>query len=308
VRTLVVLTLAWLSAASSEPRDRPARSLPRAGPAGLSGTTFGVAQPKTEGPALAWMNLAPGIEYATVTLEKAPGISDGRLHIVRIIVGPFRGGGAAFNVKLASLEGQPRTAGAWADKHGFVAVINAGMYQTDGRTNVGFLRDGQHVNNPRWNAYQSVLALSPYGAAFDRPVPNAVILDRDAPGFAGRSAEYATLVQNLRLIKAPGVNVWQANGRRWSEAAIAMTRQGRILFLFTRTPYEMIDFNRRLLALPLDIVSAMHVEGGPEASLSIRAPGLKLDLAGSFETGFRENDGNGVQWALPNVIGVREGR
>jgi len=70
----------------------------------------------------------------------------------------------------------------------------------------------------------------------------------------------------------------------------------------------MFHFNRRLLALPLDIVSAMHVEGGPEASLSIRAPGVRLDLAGSFETAFRENDGNAEQWALPNVIGVLPNR
>lgn len=48
----------------------------------------------------------------------------------------------------------------------------------------------------------------------------------------------------------------------------------------------------------------LDVEGGPEASLSIRAEGLRLDLSGSYETGFNENDDNRVQWRLPNVLVV----
>ena len=242
-------------------------------------------------------------EYAAVPLVQPSNIGDGLLHVVRI--DPMQ---AVFKIGLASLEGSSRTAGDWADRNRFVATINAGMYQTDGVSNVGFLRHGQHVNNPRWNVYQSVLAIGSLDSRLDHTKPEAVILDRDAPEFATQSARYQTLVQNLRLIKGPGVNVWQTNAKRWSEAAIAMDRQGRILFLFTRTPYEMTDLNRRLLTLPLGIVRAMHVEGGPEASLSVRGPGLRLDLAGSFETGFRENDSNGVQWRVPNVIGVQARR
>jgi hypothetical protein len=66
----------------------------------------------------------------------------------------------------------------------------------------------------------------------------------------------------------------------------------------------MREFNELLLKLPLDVAGAMHVEGGPEASLSIHTGGLDLDLAGSFETGFRPDDSNEQQWAIPNVLGV----
>jgi hypothetical protein len=66
----------------------------------------------------------------------------------------------------------------------------------------------------------------------------------------------------------------------------------------------MRDFNQLLLRLPLDVQQAMHLEGGPEASLSIHAPGIDLDLSGSYETGFLEDDSNREQWPLPNVIGV----
>ena len=57
-------------------------------------------------------------------------------------------------------------------------------------------------------------------------------------------------------------------------------------------------------SLPLGITNAMHVEGGPEASLSIHVGGVNLDLNGSYETGFNENDAERHQWPIPNVLGV----
>ena len=119
------------------------------------------------------------------------------------------------------------------------------------------------------------------------------------------------MVQNLRLIKqvnGQGVNVWRNRPKRWSEAALAADSKGRLLFVFCRSPFRMAVLNKILLGLPLQIVRAMHLEGGPEASLTIRAGGVKLDLAGSFETRFNENDKNRAQWRLPNVLGVRRAR
>jgi hypothetical protein len=69
----------------------------------------------------------------------------------------------------------------------------------------------------------------------------------------------------------------------------------------------MHELNDLLLHLPLDITQAMHLEGGPEASLSIHAGGVDLDLCGSYETGFEENDANAKQWPIPNVLGVARG-
>jgi len=79
---------------------------------------------------------------------------------------------------------------------------------------------------------------------------------------------------------------------------------GRLLFIFCRTPLTMRDFTQWLLSAPIDLVAAMHVEGGPEASLSLHAGGVNLDLNGSYETGFNENEGEKTQWPIPNVLGV----
>ena len=115
---------------------------------------------------------------------------------------------------------------------------------------------------------------------------------------------YDVVVQNLRLIAAPGRNVWGASDRKWSEAALAIDGSGRLLFLFSRVPFTMKAFNERLLATSLDVRQAMHLEGGPEASLSIHGGGVNIDLCGSYETGFIQNDSNPSQWPLPNVLGV----
>ncbi|HEY0881987.1 MAG TPA: phosphodiester glycosidase family protein [Archangium sp.] len=236
--------------------------------------------------------LAPGIEYATVKWIEKPSSGDGTLHIVRI--DPAK---ADLHFALASKSGGPnRPAGQWADDLGFTAAINAGMFQKDYATNVGYLRSGEHLNQASWSTDQSVLAFGPGKAA---------LFDLDVPGTKERLSGFTDVIQNLRLIKAGGDrNVWKPTERQWSEAAIAADAKGRILFLFCRSPLTMSEFNDKLLALPLEVTHAMHADGGPPASLSIRAKGLKLDLVGSYESGFRLNDTNTTQWKLPNVLGV----
>ena len=176
------------------------------------------------------------------------------------------------------------------------------MYRDDKLTNVGHAHAPGHVNNAHWSEkYKSVLAFGPK----QPELPAAEMVDLDAPGAEAGLAAYGTVVQNLRLIRAPGRSVWGKQERRWSEAAVAADKAGRILFIFSRHPYAMNDCNDKLLALPLGITAAMHVEGGPEASLSIHAGGVDLDLNGSYETGFNENDGEKAQWPIPNLIAVR---
>jgi hypothetical protein len=193
-----------------------------------------------------------------------------------------------------------RTAGDWCTTAGLCVAINLGMFGGDGLANVGYARDGGHVNHGSWSRYRSLLVANPVHDG----LPPAAILDLDQPGARDRAQDYDVAVQNLRLIKAPRKNVWSVQEKRWSEAAVGMDDEGRILFLFSRTPYSMSEFNHLLLSLPLGIVSAMHVEGGPEASLSIHTGDVEMDLMGSYETAFNENDSVRHQWEIPNVLGV----
>lgn len=266
-----------------------------------------VAAPPAPPPAPAapapWRELGQGIEYATFPMVLVPKSGDGRLHVVRITPGQ-----ASLQLLLASEHGEKlRTAAGWNAEFGLTISMNAGMYETDYRSNTGFLRHGTHLNNPNWKPnYQSILVFEPRSGS-PKGTRTLEMLDLDSPGAREQSGQWNAAIQNLRILKGQGVNVWKAQPRRWSEAAVGVDAEGRLLLLFCRTPQSMFEFGNRLLELPLGIVRAMHVEGGPEASLSIHAPGLKLDLSGSWESGFNENDGNDHQWPLPNVIGVVAG-
>ncbi|MFZ5444831.1 MAG: phosphodiester glycosidase family protein [Myxococcota bacterium] len=243
-----------------------------------------------------WRPVLPGVEYRTFVVEPKPRAGDGLAHVVRIDPAV-----AKLDVGLASEnDGTLRTAKEWCVDRGFAVVINAGMYGTDYVSNVGYLRRGKHLNNGAWSAkYQAVLGLG----ARQKGLPAAQLWDRDASGDA-LAAKYEVVVQNLRLLKAPGVNVWKPNGQAWSEAAIATDEKGHVYFILVRTPFEVSVLNERLLALPLGLTRAMHVEGGPEASLSIVTRDFELHLAGGPRTPIFSEQGM-KQWRIPNVVGVR---
>lgn len=256
------------------------------------------AAAKPEAPSFqGWKRLQPGVEYGVfIDYAKQPYPGDPHLHVVRI--DPTI---AALKAATASSrDGRARTAQAWCGEAKLAAAINMGMYRTDHLTNVGYARLPEAVNNPKWNDYRSALAFGPK----DGTQPKTLWLDLDSAGAQGKLAGYGSAIQNLRLIRAPGKGVWGKQDKRWSEAAVASDKQGRILFIFSRYPYSMKELNDKLLSLPLGITAAMHVEGGPEASLSIHAGGVDLDLNGSYETGFVENDEESRQWPIPNVLGV----
>lgn len=238
-----------------------------------------------------WRSIQPGVELATMNTGPAPLGQHGILYVVRVT--PAR---ATLSVGLASETGQPpRTAAEWCRTSRFVVAINAGMYQNDHLSNVGYLRHGKHLNNPRWNSYQAAVAMKPSRVEW---------FDLGAAQKPPKVDDYGIVIQNLRLITRQRKNVWSKNEKRWSEAALAIDTKGRLLFLFLRAPYSMDAFNNLILSLPLDVAGAMHLEGGPEASLSIHGGGIDLDLAGSYETGFWD-DSNQRQWPIPNVLGVR---
>ncbi len=174
------------------------------------------------------------------------------------------------------------------------------MFQNDHLSNVGYLRHGRHLNNPRWNGYQAAVALNPSRGGS----PRIRWFDLGVAQKPQNADDYGIVIQNLRLITKQRKNVWSRTEKRWSEAALAIDTNGRLLFLFSRAPYSMYEFNNLILGLPLGVAGAMHLEGGPEASLSIHGGGVDLDLSGSYETGFQPDDSNHRQWPIPNVLGV----
>jgi hypothetical protein len=200
------------------------------------------------------------------------------------------------------VDGRRMTAEQWCEQLGLVAAINAGMFATDYRTHVGYLRSGTHVNSATVNQYRSVAAFDPVDAG--TPAFRIYDLDDEGSSLDAINEAYDSVVQNLRLIKRPGSNRWEQQEKRWSEAALGEDEQGRALLIFCRSPYSMHDLNSALLELPLGLVAAQHLEGGPEAQLFVRTGDSRIELVGSYESGFSESNDNRAAWPIPNVIGV----
>ena len=247
-----------------------------------------------------WQSLAPGMELGTFTASRPSKVGDSRITVLRIdpnlwdleFVGISRSG-----------ESGRRTAKQWSKVHQLTASINAGMFGMDGRTHIGYLRYRDGVSHDNINNYQSVAAFDPRHDG----LPRFRIFDLDSPGVTMQTIlrEYASAIQNLRLIKRPRCNRWDQQDKKWSEAALGEDESGRILFIFCRSPFTMHDFNQELLRMGISIVCAQHLEGGPEAQLYINIRDVEIELFGSYETAFMENGANAKPWPVPNVIGVR---
>lgn len=242
-----------------------------------------------------WRTLEPGLELRWLIA------GDSRIAVVRIdparwelrLVGRSQTGDSA-----------GKTARKWAEGHGLAAVINAGMFATDYETHIGYMEWRGHVSSRGVTAYQSVAAFDPRDPEKGPPFQ---IFDLDQPGVTLEAIrrDYASLVQNLRLVKKPGENRWSQQKKKWSEAALGEDQDGRILFVFCRAPFSMHDLNRELLSAGIGLVALQHLEGGPEAQLFVNAGDTELELLGSFETSFREDDSNTFAWPIPNVLGIR---
>jgi hypothetical protein len=248
-----------------------------------------------------WQTIAPGMDLRIINVKIPSTKNDKQITILRIDPKYWE---LVFAGISQTGEGSIKTALEWCKSHKLAAAINAGMFATDYRTHTGYLKYWDHVNSRYINNYQSVLAFEPVQGKNLQPFR---IFDLDEPGVSIQTIEkdYNSAIQNLRLIKKPGINVWKQQERKWSEAAIGEDKEGRILFIFTRYPFSMLDLNETLLKSGIGIIAAQHLEGGPEAQLYIKIGDFELESCGSYETSYNEDNSNITSWPIPNIIGVR---
>ncbi len=242
-----------------------------------------------------WQNVADGLDIGRFRVAQETPSGDSTITIVR--VDP-----KLWELKLLAISesggDHGMTAREWCEKYNLTAAINAGMFDVDYTTHIGYMKSKEHVNSSRTNPYQSAAAFDPRRDS----LPPFRIHDLDETPLDTVLDRYHCVVQNLRLIKRPGENRWSQQDRIWSEAALGEDDQGRALFIFCGSPYSMHDFNKLLLSLPIGLVSAQHLEGGPEAQLYLKHGESTINLAGNFESGFVQGDD--FAWPIPNVIGI----
>ena len=246
----------------------------------------------------AWQQLDAGLHVAKLVTPGPLPLQGFTLFIIKIDPHIYE-----FELLCASeLDCPPMTTQQWAEKHNLLGAINAGMYQTDLRSNVGFMKNFAHFNNNHLNSSHKSLAVFNPKSPYD---PHFYIYDLDEINPDSVLELYNTAIQNLRLIKRPGENRWHKQNDKWSEAALAQDADGNVLFIYCRRPISMFDFNQALLRLPVHIVCAQHLDGGPHASLFFAHNGAVHNYAGAISiTQEAEDIIQGV--LVPNVIGFRK--
>lgn len=247
----------------------------------------------------AWKQLDEGLHFSDFTAPIKSTTGDSKILIIRIDP-------KIYNFRLLSISelipgSLSLTVKEWADKYKLIAAINAGMFQTDLKSNVGYMKNYSHVNNPRFHkTYASVFAFNPKKAE----LPSAMVFDTDVKAMKEVVAEYHTVIQNLRLIKRPRSERWAQQEKRWSEAALGQDQDGNILLIFSGSPYTMHELIKILLSLPIKLECAMHLEGGPAASLYLRHNSIELSRMGRHELVSIVGEMSNEFLPIPNVIGV----
>ena len=242
-----------------------------------------------------WQEISGGLEIGHFRVAQEAPSGDSTIVIVRI--DPAR-----WQLKLLAVsesgDDHSLTAQEWCEKYSLTAAINAGMFDVDHKTHIGYMKSREHINSDRANPYKSAAAFDPRRDG----LPPFRIHDLDETPLDTVLDRYHCVVQNLRLVKRPGENRWSQQDRIWSEAALGEDDQGRALFIFCRSPYSMYDFNKLLLSLPIGLVSAQHLEGGTEAQLYLKYGETTISLAGSSNSPSIQT--SNLTWPIPNVIGI----
>ena len=174
------------------------------------------------------------------------------------------------------------------------------MYMRDHKTNLGYMKNYDHINNERVNKDNTIVAFNRKNDS----VPEFQIIDRQCQDWDALKAQYHSFTQSIRMMDCNQRNKWSQQNKKWSMVVIGKDKQGNALFIFVRSPYTVHDFIDILSDAPLDIYNLMYLEGGPEASFYINHNGTEIKKMGSYETGFNEYDDNNEYWKIPNIIGI----
>lgn len=243
-----------------------------------------------------WQRLEPGLDLARVATPIKAARGKSELTILRADM-------RRFDLRLVSASwtgDETRTARDWARRQKLVAAINAGLFMKDGKTSVGLMRAGRRVNNPSLNRWGAVLS-------FDRRsgrIARARIFDRRCENYNALRRRYRSHLQSFRMLTCRGTPTFRPSERRWSIAALATDRRGRILFLFAEGAFSPWEFSQNLRRLPLGVKRAMYLEGSSDAQFYAKAGRTEISLVGRCSRIFGCSSGKVSATRIPNVLGL----
>lgn len=259
-----------------------------------------------------WHTVTPGLELSYLPLppgllaqNQGTPLSDPRLILLRIDPEKHE-----FVLLMSSQDGVKRTLHSWMKDFNLLVATNASMYQKDGTSSIGLMRNREHVNNPKQSGRFGAFFVSD---PLDPKLPKADILDRNNPKLDKLLSDYGTVFQSFRVLDPQGSPLWPADGPAHSLGLLGRDNAGKLFFIFSQSPLNPAGLGEFLTAgsvgQSLGLTALMYVEGGKEAGLLLR-----MDGSSKLWSGLPARNILGIAPGmlpppvLPNVLGVRARR
>lgn len=240
----------------------------------------------------------PNLGYARPDPAAVAGVDD-RLWVVR--VDPARWEIGVWSALDPARGMRDAPVPTFASRFDLAVAFNPGMFEPDGHGSShlrggGFSPQPQARRNPMYRAW--------FVAG-----PGVDVLDLVPPAGDGMFGPLPTLPaaqvvsQSLPILR-DGQPAYPPRDRVWSELCFGVDAEGWLVVVYTRYPYEMRELGARVVALGLGITDLVHGDGGPPATLTIRAGGIDETWVGSWESGIA-TDETVEPSPVPSVMGVR---
>jgi hypothetical protein len=249
-----------------------------------------------------WKQITTGLYYAEIPGPYTSKFSDSKVSILKIDP-------AYYDFVLANatqFDSTQKTIKDWCDTLKLNAAINAGMYSLkDHVSATGYMKTYEHTNNPVFKEGFNALAV------FNPKIPSQPsfrIIDMVNQDWRSIKEGYNSCFQSIRMIdnRQKGIYWKKKPLLRCSMSVLAMDKEGKVLFLFSRSPYNANEYIDFMLKSPLHIQTAMYLEGGPEASLYMKTDSLEIIKFGSYVSFSCPNDDNMELRKMPNILGIRK--
>lgn len=241
--------------------------------------------------AFSWQAQSPGFETSELPVL-ADGSEVDRLYLARL--DPRR-----YRLIVRTAPAGNEYPADWMRHLNAVLVINGSYYGRAGVPATPLLADGV-IQGPRdYHGGGGILSVSSH-----ETILRAVTKDDSAPMFAGSEdgiVAYPLLVGRASHAKPIVPSRWLAN-----RSFVGQDTQGRIILGTTKDAFfSLARLSAFLETAPLDLETAMNLDGGPVACQSVSIADFKRDVCGKYE--LREKDRSLQLWTVlygPPVLPV----
>jgi uncharacterized protein YigE (DUF2233 family) len=199
--------------------------------------------------------------------------------------------------------GSPQRISKWQENTHAVVIFNGSYFTSQGQPCGALLMDGVVCGPLKNSAMRGMFVAEPRGVSPD--LPRATILDLTATPVEVKKLPWSQGLMSFPLLLDSKGAIRVKNSELQSQRTVICTdRKGNILVCHTAgdyfTLYELAKF---LKTTPLDIDTALNLDGGSKAQLLINTPQFNFASPSSLEQSARDlfdSEASG----LPTVIGV----